>query len=89
VKPGCVLRRSNWGVLESRQLVDDTEVNDCKRHMNTFAFVGDLEKAPEVSCVYHSETAENQFLKDPASSILGDGVRPRADVRNPGTKTFD
>ena len=28
--------------------------------MNTFAFVGDLEKSPEVSCVYHSEDAENQ-----------------------------
>ena len=28
--------------------------------MNTFAFVGDLEGSPEVSCVYHSEEAENQ-----------------------------
>ena len=55
VKPGCVLRRSNWNVLEGRKLVDDTQVNDCKRHMNTFAFVGDLEESPEVSCVYHSE----------------------------------
>ena len=25
VKPGCVLRRSNWSVLEGRKLVDDTE----------------------------------------------------------------
>jgi hypothetical protein len=25
--------------------------------MNTFAFVGDLEESPEVSCVYHSEQA--------------------------------
>jgi hypothetical protein len=57
VKPGCVLRRSNWSVLEGRKLVDDTQVNDCKRHMNTFAFVGDLEESPEVSCVYHSEQA--------------------------------
>jgi len=31
--------------------------------MNTFAFVGDLANHPEVSCVYHSEEAENQFLK--------------------------
>ena len=36
------------------------QVNSCKRNMNTFAFVGDLEKSPEVSCVYHSEDAENQ-----------------------------
>jgi hypothetical protein len=28
--------------------------------MNTFGFVGDLAKDPEVSCVYHSEEAENQ-----------------------------
>lgn len=79
VKPGCVLRRSNWGVLESRRLVDDTELADCKRHLNTFAFVGDLEKEPEVSCVYHSEQAENQFLNDPQSAVLGDGVRQRAE----------
>ena len=33
----------------------------CKRNMNTFAFVGDLDKgAAKVSCVYHSEEAENQ-----------------------------
>ena len=37
--------------------------NACKRNMNTFAFVGDLANHPEVSCVYHSEEAENQFLK--------------------------
>ena len=45
--------------------------------MNTFAFVGDLEKSPEVSCVYHSEDAENAFLKDPKSARLGDGFRAR------------
>jgi len=39
------------------------QVNACKRNMNTFAFVGDLANHPEVSCVYHSEEAENQFLK--------------------------
>jgi len=36
---------------------------DCKRGMNTFAFVGDLDKSPEVSCVYHSEAAENQYVR--------------------------
>jgi len=36
------------------------QVQACKRNMNTFAFVGDLERSPEVSCVYHSEEAENQ-----------------------------
>lgn len=38
------------------------QVNQCVRNANTFAFVGDLEKSPEVSCVYHSEEAENQFV---------------------------
>lgn len=60
VKPGCVLRRANFNVLERRGLVDNQQVAACKRNMNTFAFVGDLEGSPEVSCVYHSEEAENQ-----------------------------
>jgi len=60
VKPGCVLRRANFNVLERRGLVDGQQVAACKRNMNTFAFVGDLEGSPEVSCVYHSEEAENQ-----------------------------
>jgi len=77
VKPGCVLRQSNWSVLEARGLVTSDEVRDCKRNMNTFGFVGDLRRAPEISCVYHSETAENQFLKDPTKATLGDGFQPK------------
>ncbi len=53
------------------------QVQSCKRNMNTFAFVGDLDKSPEVSCVYHSEDAENAFLKDPKTARLGDGYRAR------------
>jgi hypothetical protein len=64
VKPGCVLRRANVGVLESRGLVAPQKVDACKKGMNTFAFVGDLAGRPEVSCVYHSEEAENAFLRD-------------------------
>ena len=82
VKPGCVLRRSNWNVLERNQLVDETMEKDCKRGMNTFAFVGDLDKSPEVSCVYHSEEAENQFMKDPRKAVLGDGEQPRPNLAN-------
>lgn len=63
VKPGCVLRRSNWSVLERRNLVSKSEVDSCKRGMNTFAFVGDLDGDPKVTCVYHSEQAENQFMQ--------------------------
>lgn len=69
VKPGCVLRRANVNVLESRGLVDQGQVQACKRNMNTFAFVGDLAGTPQVSCVYHSEEAENQFLRNPQKSV--------------------
>ncbi|KXZ41191.1 hypothetical protein GPECTOR_669g799 [Gonium pectorale] len=65
VKPGCILRRSNVNVLENKKLVSPQQVDTCKRSMNTFAFVGDLDNAPEVSCVYHSEEAENQYLLNP------------------------
>ncbi|BBN10576.1 hypothetical protein MPTK1_5g04690 [Marchantia polymorpha subsp. ruderalis] len=77
VKPGCVLLQSNWRVLESRGLVNSEEVRDCKRNFNTFGFVGDLRQAPEINCVYHSEAAENQFLKDPSKAALGDGFQPK------------
>lgn len=50
--------------------------------MNTFAFVGDLDKSPEVSCVYHSEDAENAFLKDPKTARLGDGYRARPGIES-------
>jgi hypothetical protein len=64
VKPGCVLRRSNFGVLEREGLVSEKEAQACKRRMNTFGFVGDLFKGdgPDLSCVYHSEEAENSYL---------------------------
>ena len=53
------------------------QVNQCVRNSNTFAFVGDLEKSPEVSCVYHSEDAENQFVRNPKRAAMGDGVQVR------------
>ena len=52
------------------------QVSTCTRSMNTFGFVGDLNKSPEVSCVYHSEDGENQFLRDPKKSVMGDGFQP-------------
>lgn len=133
VKPGCVLRRANIGLLEKKKLVTDKEVSvcivqpgtalftmtcllraistalflsfrackgtarfillmslppadtntadvmqvsACTKSMNTFGFVGDLNKSPEVSCVYHSEDGENQFLRDPKKSVMGDGFQP-------------
>ena len=91
VKPGCVLRRSNWNLLERKGVVDKKTEDVCKNHMNTFAFVGSLDKSPEVSCVYHSEDAENQFMRDPSKAVLGDGmvnaIRERVDAQS-DTKRF-
>ena len=75
VKPGCVLRQANVQELEKRELVTRSEADVCRKGMNTFAYVGNLEDKPEVSCVYHSEEAENQFMLDPRRSNLGDGSR--------------
>lgn len=69
VKPGCVLGRSNFNVLENEKLVTNKQADNCKRRMNTFAFVGDLKGDPEISCVYHSEEAENQYLVNPSKSL--------------------
>ena len=72
VKPGCVLRQANVQELEKRKLVSRSEADVCRKGMNTFAYVGSLDEKPEVSCVYHSEEAENQFMYDPKKSDFGD-----------------
>ena len=41
----------------------------CKANMNTWAFVGDLDDTPQLSCVYQSEDAQNEFLSDPKIGI--------------------
>ena len=33
--------------------------------MNTWAFVGDLSDRPQLSCVYKSKDAQNEFLSNP------------------------
>lgn len=38
-------------------------------NMNTWAFVGDLDDQPQLSCVYKSEDAQNEFLEDPKRGI--------------------
>ncbi|CAN0106382.1 unnamed protein product, partial [Heterosigma akashiwo] len=65
VKPGCVLRMSNWNILEREKLITPEEVNFCKNNMNTWAFVGNLEDHPQISCVLESDKAQNEFLSDP------------------------
>ena len=74
MQPGCVLRRTNWAVLEQKKLVNSEQVRDCKRRMNTFGFIGTLEGNPKIDCVYQNDAAGNLFLDQP-----GSGVRPETD----------
>jgi len=70
VKPACVLRPSNVvPILKERKLLNDDEIRSCKMNMNTWAFVGDLNDQPQLSCVYKSEDAQNEFLDDPKRGI--------------------
>lgn len=63
------------------------QVEQCKKRMNTFGFVGDLSKEPEVSCVYHSEEAENQYLLNPDKALqLGEGPPGGAAAGGGGAK---
>mmetsp|Transcript_2453 Transcript_2453/g.3771 ORF Transcript_2453/g.3771 Transcript_2453/m.3771 type:complete len:323 (+) Transcript_2453:85-1053(+) len=70
VKPACVLRESNVvPVLQERGLINTSEVRSCKQNMNTWAFVGDLNEYPQLSCVYKSQDAQNEFLSNPKYGI--------------------
>ncbi len=62
MQPGCVLRRTNWSLLEQKNLVSSEQVRDCKRRMNTFGFVGNLDGQPKIDCVYQNDAAGNLFL---------------------------
>ena len=69
VQPGCVLRASTAPqVLASRSLLTGAEINSCKKNLdNTWAFVGDLDKDPQLNCVYQSDDRQNEFLREPGS----------------------
>lgn len=70
VKPACVLRSSNVvPVLQDKGLIDNKEVRECKSKMNTWAFVGELGDYPQLSCVYQSQDAQNEFLSNPKYGI--------------------
>ncbi|CAJ1954525.1 unnamed protein product [Cylindrotheca closterium] len=71
VKPACVLRQSNIVPIlkDDKHLLNDQEVRGCKANMNTWAFVGNLNDKPQLSCVYKSEDAQNEFLSNPKLGI--------------------
>ena len=62
MQPGCVMRQNNWSILEQQGLVNEDQVRDCKRRMNTFGFTGSLEGSPQINCVYQNSAAGNLFL---------------------------
>jgi hypothetical protein len=70
MQPGCVLRRTNWSILEQQNLVSSEQVRDCKRRMNTFGFIGALEGKPKIDCVYQNDAAGNLFLNKNGSDAL-------------------
>lgn len=70
MQPGCVLRRTNWSILERQNLVNSEQVRDCKRRMNTFGFVGALEGKPRIDCVYQNDAAGNLFLNQNGAPVL-------------------
>lgn len=74
-KPGCVLRPANVvEVLQrKRNLLTQEDVETCKGGMNTWGFVGDLNDHPQLSCVYQSDDAQNEFLSNPKYG-LGEDV---------------
>lgn len=78
MQPGCVLRSSNWSILEQRDLVSSDDVRDCRKRLNTFGFTGDLNNPSEdhkVDCVYQNDAARNLFLDQPG---FGTPKTPRA-----------
>ena len=87
VKPACVLRPANVvPVLKERKLLNDNEIRGCKMNMNTWAFVGDLNDQPQLSCVYKSEDAQNEFLEDPKRGIGEDYLDDDRSKLKKGTK---
>lgn len=55
--PGCVMRTSNWSVLEQKDVLNSEEMRSCRNRMNTFGFTGDLNtpKAAKVDCIYQND----------------------------------
>ncbi|MBD2519732.1 DUF3172 domain-containing protein [Nostoc sp. FACHB-973] len=61
MQPGCVLRTSDWAILQQKNLVTSQQASNCKNSLNTFAYTGKLENSPQVSCVYQNDAADNLF----------------------------
>jgi len=62
LKPGCVIRRENWSVLQKEGAITAEQMRQCKQRMNTFAYVGSVKDKPIVRCVYQTDISENKFI---------------------------
>lgn len=78
LRPGCVIRRENWSVLQKEGAVTGEQMRQCKQRMNTFAYIGSIRDKPIVRCVYQTDIRENQFV---TRGVADDtvGVTPEAD----------
>lgn len=77
MSPGCVLRSSNWSILERRNLITSEQVRECRQRLNTFGFTGEIDRPnekPEIDCIYQNDAAKNLFLNQPG---FVDGGTPR------------
>ncbi len=65
MRPGCVLRTSNWEILRQKNLVTSDQVRDCKNRLNTFGFTGRLDsKELDIKCIYQNDAAKNFFVNE-------------------------
>jgi hypothetical protein len=78
LRPGCVIRRENWSVLQREGAVTAEQMRQCKQRMNTFAYVGSVKDKPVVRCVYQTDIRDNAFV---TRGVADDtvGVTPEAD----------
>ena len=78
LKPGCVIRRENWSVLQKEGAVTAEQMRQCKQRMNTFAYIGSVKDKPIVRCVYQTDITENKFITKGVADDAA-GVTPEAD----------
>jgi hypothetical protein len=77
LKPGCVIRRENWSVLQKEGAVTSEQMRQCKQRMNTFAYIGSVKDKPIVRCVYQTDITDNKFVtKGVADDTVG--ITPEA-----------
>ena len=78
LRPGCVIRRENWSVLQKEGAVTAEQMRQCKQRMNTFAYIGSVNDQPIVRCVYQTDITENKFITKGVADDAA-GITPEAD----------